>query len=203
MTIRSRRVGRLGRPSSFRWADAASLLGTALAAGAAAAYCDAEMVRDNPGYADLAFRWGRLSEWFPPMAVRLRQDLFAFLSVAGLGLAALMVRESGTSGRRRRIGPGRIAVFIDVLVAITLVPLAGLGRWLEGAERQVFHRFWVFLIQYENLVTWMVFGAWVALAIGGRWRGPADWRERLGRWWGWTWLALVVIYRLLWPSAFG
>jgi hypothetical protein len=52
-----------------------------------------------------------------------------------------------------------------------------------------FAKHWHFL---RPQITWCILGAWLSIAAARRWRRPIDALDRLGRWLGAGWLALML-----------
>jgi hypothetical protein len=49
------------------------------------------------------------------------------------------------------------------------------------------------LLSYTPEAGFAVAGAWLALALGGRWRPEPSWIDRLGRAVGWLWIAALMV----------
>ncbi len=48
-------------------------------------------------------------------------------------------------------------------------------------------------VGYAQQVSFAVVGAWLALALSGRWRTETSWIDRLGRLLGWLWVGVTVL----------
>ena len=137
--------------------------------------------------------------WSPPFravigpALRVGFDFGAGLVVmsAGLGLASLR-RPFVPAGRN---WPGRGVAAIAVSGLAVGFGAIQVASWaIEDPASTYFglanpHFLSDSLRNGSGAVADMVLGAWMLLALAGRWRSEADNFERLGRVLGWCWLA--------------
>lgn len=120
-------------------------------------------------------------------------------------LALLLLWTRPPRPRRGRLArqPGYVACFVAA-VALVVGSLVGLGQyalrdWKFGPfvfphgnfGPLIFREFW---ITASVPVRPAVLGAWLLLALSGRWRADPGWMDRLGRLLGWCWIG----WHLLW-----
>jgi hypothetical protein len=111
--------------------------------------------------------------------------------LAALTAAVLVVRLRQPRPSLRRIGrqPGMVAS--TTATAAMAIGGVWIGSLLAAGSR--FIRVETIFVGYAQEVSFAVLGAWVALAISGRWRAEARWIDRLGRLVGLTWIGVTVV----------
>lgn len=151
--------------------------------------------------------------WLPPWlkerrqdAIRLVQGSTAILSASGLGLAVIVLRPRAGRGFALPLSPGAIAsvltggcllvqgvawglrVAMDPPSPPSGILIPSSGPFALG----FFFNLYEFWRSVRHEVTWMILGAWCALAATGRWRHPVDAVDRLGRWLAVGWFILIA-----------
>ena len=139
----------------------------------------------------------------PPYMLWATIQTTPLLTTWGLATLALSLRHPRPPVTRLARRPG-FAVGLSVLVAAGITGLHVLLQKLNG-------RFGIvdllYFAQSDSMVlqvSWMIIGAWLCAAIGGRWRLSPAWTDRLGCAIGAAWLGLFLVYwvRIL-TSQFG
>lgn len=146
-----------------------------------------------------------LQEW-GLAAVRLQRGGTALLAGLGLGAAVPTLRVAGRRIRPARLGPGHVAVLITAFFFLMFTVRWAIALWIGLPGSMLVHpirrggimplgfyfdftKYWYFL---RPQITWCILGAWLSVAAARRWRRPIDALDRLGRWLGAGWLALML-----------
>ena len=149
-------------------------------------------------------RWSRPTITVVVAIIRLESDLMAALVVVttGLGLAAL--RKPLLPGRERWPGRGMAAIVVGALAVLKGVMEKVVATMTKSVTptsgRFDAHFFSDLLRNCQNMPPQAIMGAWLLLALAGRWRSTEDGFGRVGRWVGWCWLASILFD--LWRSTF-
>jgi len=107
-----------------------------------------------------------------------------------LALAALQLRQPRPRLRRLTRQPG----FVACVTASAALAVCGLSVLPPLAAGNQFIQFRLLrLSSYSAEVSFAVAGAWLALALGGRWRPEPTWPDRLGRALGASWIAANAV----------
>ena len=134
-----------------------------------------------------------------------------FLSVVVFGLAVPAFVRFRALGRRAGWAPGVIAVvasLIDVTAKIvnTAFRLQYHTRRFSlvgpAAQPTILQR-GLWELAYQSTVPWTILGAWSWIWLSGRWRRPIGWEDRIGRWYGWAWISILIWYDLGWSVLWG
>jgi hypothetical protein len=121
-----------------------------------------------------------------------------------LALLALRLVRPRPGLRRLARQPGLVACAVfavdSILVALFAMTNRTGGRFFFADAMWILHGQWVLRTNYF----WpqagsAVGGAWIALALGGRWKAEPSWIDRAGRALGVYWIAT---YLFLWSFAF-
>ncbi len=202
-------------PRPFNRWDVAIVAASALLGSAMACVTDLEYLKTHgAGTARMAgFR--RLPGWLGDRrhdAIRFNHGGAALLSGLSPGVAAATFRPRRGFQGRRRLGPGHIASAVSAMVVLAIA----LHWWASvaffpgnfsmppsafpGVVPAVgFYSLWQ---HWRPAISWAVLGAWSGLIVAGRWRRPVDMADRLGRWLGWGWIALIAmqgaVYVIAW-----
>jgi hypothetical protein len=120
----------------------------------------------------------------------------ANLPMASWTVALFALQWRSPRPRRRRLA--RLRGFTANLGAMVGLAFWGVSNFRNFvAPSMVFSQpplFWSHTIGLSYTIGPIVAAAWVALAVGGRWRAPEpDWRGHAGRILGWGWIALFVL----------
>jgi hypothetical protein len=190
-----------------RW-DVAIVAASALLGAAMACVTDLEYLASHGASTARMSGFRRLPGWIGDRrhdAIRVNHDGAALLSGLSLGLAAATFRprRGDRNPGRRRLAPGHVAsaVSATTVLAIALHQWAAMGflpGWgarppsaFPGVVPAIgFYSLWQ---NWRPVITWAVLGAWSGLIVAGRWGRPVDMADRLGRWLGYGWLALIAV----------
>jgi len=159
--------------------------------------------------------WDRWTRMIENRAHRTIFDFRIALAVAAPGVALAAFRRPGDLDRRAWQRPGVLALaaativeVIDVgpdaimaaYVGIRFIFYKGL-YFAPNPSREVFAALFRNLLNFSPDPAGVVLGAWTVLAISGNWRPSHDWRDRVGRWFGWSWLlayGLRIVDPVIW-----
>jgi hypothetical protein len=160
----------------------------------AAAATTLALLRDAPDWSHHVFTGGNFGGYLnPPLALRLAARAIYVLPPWTVAIFLLGLRQPRPPLRRLILQPGMAACGAVVLwlgfKTLLLVTM------MVGEPQK-----WTLVTYYVGdgvaLVSWAaptVAGAWLVLAIAGRWRLARGWIERCGRALGVSWLALEVL----------
>jgi hypothetical protein len=188
------------------------LLVTVITAVAATWRQDREVRRDLEHKAASRVRFGSPFEfpgnvrprWLTALEAPVeRLDRIApfFLLPATLGSAATVLRSPSKLTRRMLRSPGAVALVVGSFTAgLALVEL--LVDWPIVPARPLGDRVILLLFFGVSIpIGASILGAWIIMAVSGRWRCRRDWRDRLGRALGFGWLgylSLPTLQSALW-----
>lgn len=194
----------------FTWLDGLILAAFGVLGVAAAIASDRGFLSGMSFLASRSEPWPNAPDWFLALelpAQRVHCDFIAFLTVASLGRGLATFRRPGVARLGLRAGPGVIAVggasaILGYHLITTLALVAYHGHWsaLEAVLWMTSDPLRLLDVHAVD-VTGGILGLWALLAVSGRWRARADWRDFLGRWLGCCWLgniALDVLFPILW-----
>jgi hypothetical protein len=137
-------------------------------------------------------------------ANRRHMAAIAALAPFGVGLLFPVVRRILNEGRRSACSPGAAAVLVGVALllartiecAIADLPAPGPPLWRPKGHMFLY-------AYYDRQVVLAIFGVWCWMAVAGTWKIRPGWVERLGRYYGYAWLALWSWSHLAWPILWG
>jgi hypothetical protein len=159
--------------------------------------------------------WESLPDWVGDLELstkRVQWGFLAFLSVVSIGVGLVIVR-----GRRRGIrnglpGPGVAAGVTAALVVIeqTVERLCFAAQdrllvWPAWLRVRFDMRKWdpnewntgTYWFEVEAAVTAAILGVWSYMVLARAWKARDDWRDWLGRWLAWCWLAQLPAHILI------
>ena len=208
---------RHARPIPFSRPDATAVAVVAVLALGASSFVDCgESLRDwwmnrppgDPASWPIAHReWSRWPYWLQAgwfSAVRLSSAAPPGLAVASLGLAIVAFRPR-RGFRCGRLGRGHLASIIAAVLVVLGQFWLARWFWIDPPIRA-----WLgarpMPAQMPSLRVWdwlrwsiptrtiarMIAVAWIMLLALGHRGGPIDGHDRLGRWLGWSWIAVVA-----------
>jgi len=149
-----------------------------------------------------------LGPWCSEEVLDLISGVVALLLplVGGWTLALPVLRFRRPRPSRRRLGR-QSGVLACIAATAGMALFAGavgclvLLRWSFGSRMVAPTRTWRYAWAGDILLDHLVVSAglsvvsvWVVQALTGRWRRPADWIDRLGRWLGWLWIAAGLVF---------
>jgi hypothetical protein len=168
-----------------------------------------------PSLASLQAPWQNLPDWVADVelpAKRVRWDFLAFLSVVSVGVGLVILRGCRRGVRNGLPGPGVAAGVTAALVVIEqtverlcLAAQDGLLVWPAWLRVRFDMRKWdpnewntgAYWFEVEAAVTAAILGVWSYLLLARAWKARDDWRDRLGRWLAWCWLAQLPAHILI------
>ncbi len=124
---------------------------------------------------------------FTPVILRPLFWAWRILAVMGLGLAIVTFRKPSDFLRHGLRGPGIVAT--AVCAVLTLAQVLNEFLFLRRHPAAMGARFSQVLYVIPDYLEVAIPAAWVGLALVGRWQAQPDWRDRLGRVLGWSWIA--------------
>ena len=150
----------------------------------------------------LESRWSRSTIAVVAVILRVESDLMAALVVVTIGLGLVAIRKPWRPGRGRWPGRGMAAILVGALAILPGVISVGLEVMTSPVSPTTSRfdaRFLSNLFRNcQATPAHAILGAWLLLALAGRWRSSEGGFGRLGRWVGWCWLASIVFN--LWRS---
>jgi hypothetical protein len=122
----------------------------------------------------------------------LKIGLSAFIPyLAALTPAMLILRLRQPRPTLRHVGrqPGMVACTVATIAMAIETLWIGSLLWIGSG---FIHAETIF-VGYAQQVSFAVVGAWLALALSGRWRTENSWIDRLGCLFGWLWVGVTVL----------
>lgn len=181
-------------PRRFNTADAMVLL---LAVAIGLFLARRNYSRDIPSFPQsIALLPNFVSEW--------AAILFPGLEIVTVAVALLALRPPRHSLKHLALRPGFVACGAAVIVLSMGAVANGLhllvgailsywpGGWVPYQDRDL-----VYLSNHVGHISYAVAVGWALLAAGGRWRPDPGWLDRLGRGFGFFWVAMIPIYSFL------
>ncbi len=120
-------------------------------------------------------------------------NLFSFspmLMVWSITLLFLQLRQPRSPIRELAGTPGFGAVCATACVTIVHFSRMGIEAILDPKHSFLAEPFFILFSSMVPFVTLSIVPVWLLVALGGRWNRSMDWRERLGRVVGWSWIVL-------------
>jgi hypothetical protein len=152
------------------------------------------LLRDAPDWSHHVFTGGNFGGYLhPPLALRLAARAIYILPPWTVAVFLLGLRQPRPPLRRLILQPGMAAcgavvLWLGLKTLLLLAMMIG-EPWKRRMVRS-------YLGDGVALVSWAapaVAGAWLILAISGRWRPVRGWIDRCGRAIGVSWLALEIL----------
>lgn len=130
---------------------------------------------------------------------RVESDVKAFLAVSTLGIGLWVLSHPGRIRTRHWPGAGVSAMAVgaiaEILMILWHVQLTRQGHyWLDRRLAYLVVFGTVARVQHRTIGA--IVGAWVVLAVSGRWSPKRDLLDRFGRLVSWAWISLVVMETL-------
>ena len=172
------------------------------------AFIDAAYLKAMPSRI-LAFPATTWKPWLSPTSEgwwwsnRLHQGLVAGLTALGPGLAVLMISRVSRDGRRASMGPGFAAVFVGCLFLAVRLIETRIDAWINPPTPGSFSPGYMFWHSYSDTVAPAIFGVWAWTFASRRWRPSPALPERMGRLYGWAWIALFHWQGMGWSILWG
>ena len=157
----------------------------------------------------LAFPATTWKPWLSPTSEgwwwsnRMDDALGAILTALGPGLAVVMISRVLRDGRRASMGPGFAAVFVGCLTLAMHLIEARIDAWITPPTPGSSSPGYMFWYSYSHTVAPAIFGVWAWTFASRRWRARPPWPERLGRLYGWAWIALFLWQGMVWSILWG
>ncbi len=204
------------RPRSFTPVDVAISLAAAILGLLLAFETDREYMAVHRHW---LVRFTTHSVWMPDGVRNHRIDIIrsiyavnSILCGLGLGIAVVSVRPRVGTVRRGRLRAGHVAAILSTLLTLFVVVVHGYRRGMAPAAPRVapgqpqftglFLEMSGVWYRLQPMCSWSILGVWLVLAISGGWGRPVDRADRLGRWIGWAWIALlpweILVNALVW-----
>jgi hypothetical protein len=112
-----------------------------------------------------------------------------YLSVLTPALLILRLRQPRPTLRHVGRQPGMVACTAATIAMAIETRWIGSLIWVGSG---FIHAETVF-VGYAQQVSFAVVGAWIALALSGRWRPEKSWIDRSGRLIGWVWVVVTIL----------
>ena len=146
-----------------------------------------------------AWHYDPVSYSYPQMRLRA---LSAFALAGPIGLIPLFLKPPRPPLHRISQQPGLTAsftvVFTSACVFLCRTPLYVI-EWALGLHE--FNWFWIFEssevlveISYPTRIGHAVAACWMIQFLSGRWRAEPNLPDRLGRFWGVSWIVLAIVF---------
>lgn len=158
---------------------AATALGFALSRMSTASLNESTF-RENPFWIFVVMNWSGASAYFiAPMFV--------------MWSAAVVVMGLISPGFSRiRQGPGWVGAVAVSIVVLTTSAAEIACRWLIPSNGRAMAA--DVLRNWDQTGSRVLAAAWVSLWLASAWHPSPAWPDRLGRWLGWAWIALGVLW---------
>jgi len=136
-----------------------------------------------------------IEDWERAINYRFGRGLAA-LAVAGVGCGVVAVRRPSSPRRRARWTPGRVAALVGLTASTGWLALEFWLRKSTVNSPGTLNSVWA---TNARTIGVAILAAWLLMAVSGRWRLGAGWRERLGLLLGGLWLFMLAWLVVLKP----